>query len=472
MLNRSYIYSFALCVGALPSLFSGVGSPPLLPRNPVAVVTNNSISMPPVVAGNGDGFMTTVPSSSSLQANFSANNGTSWSQPSAIYENAFLPMWVSGNQTGFMATWIGDDIGPANGSPFWSFSKDNGNTWSTAQLITTAPYLYSPSVVTSNSAGFMATWRNWSDNNAYATFTSNQGTTWSTPTNISNSGTVASAVHVAGSSAGFMATWKDNSGAAKAAFTTNNGATWTSTNTIISSGVLSEVWVGANSTGYMAAWTTGTEVYISYNIAGQTSWSSPIAIVIYLSGSVSSNISIAGSDTGFVVTWVNPSDGNIIATFSSDNGNSWIDIVTVTTNGNVASGLNFVGVSIVADRCMFAWLGSDGHTYTSFSTLGMVFAPSNVSGIQHKNNFGFAYEIFNTLQWHTSTSSDLIGYKIFRNNVLIATVSPETTTYQDHNQQANASTIYSIQAFNGAGTTSVPFQVQFANGLASPLAVG
>ncbi len=86
--------------------------------------------------------------------------------------------------------------------------------------------------------------------------------------------------------------------------------------------------------------------------------------------------------------------------------------------------------------------------------------------------YSLMYELFNLLQWQPSTSSDIQGYYIFRNDVLIATVSPSTTSYQDHNQPKSATTTYSVQAFHGAGTTSLINEVQFINGVASPVALG
>jgi hypothetical protein len=62
------------------------------------------------------------------------------------------------------------------------------------------------------------------------------------------------------------------------------------------------------------------------------------------------------------------------------------------------------------------------------------YAPKNLIDFQQRNDFGVFYELFNTLQWQPSTTSNVRRYYIYRNNVLIATVTAFITSYEDHNQ--------------------------------------
>lgn len=80
--------------------------------------------------------------------------------------------------------------------------------------------------------------------------------------------------------------------------------------------------------------------------------------------------------------------------------------------------------------------------------------PTNLIGFQQQNNFGVMYELFNTLQWQLSSSPDVQGYYIYRNNVLLATVNASTTAYQDHNQPRGITTRYGVAAFNENGTSN------------------
>ncbi len=81
-------------------------------------------------------------------------------------------------------------------------------------------------------------------------------------------------------------------------------------------------------------------------------------------------------------------------------------------------------------------------------------APTNLIGFQQKNDFGTIYELFNTLQWQPSSSLNVLGYYIYRNDILIATVSASTTSYQDHDQPRGVATVYGVAAFDANGTSA------------------
>ena len=90
-----------------------------------------------------------------------------------------------------------------------------------------------------------------------------------------------------------------------------------------------------------------------------------------------------------------------------------------------------------------------------FDFLGnAVNPPTDLIGFQQKNDFGVIYELFNTLQWQLSTSLDVQGYYIYRDNILLATVSASTTSYQDHDQPRGVATLYGVAAFDGDGNIS------------------
>ncbi len=447
----------------------------LAPQAPIAVISSGAIQYPVVVGSNAQGFMTSAVASAHLQPKFSSNNGTSWGALPAIFENAYLPVWISGNKDGFMATWIGDDIGPANGSPFWSFSEDNGATWTTAALITAANAIYSPSVVTSNSKGFVVAWRNGSNNDAYVSFTSNKGATWSTPVNISNSGIIDNAVQVCATEAGFMATWATNGNQAYASFS-SNGTTWSAPSTIVGTAtVMSDMWVAGNSTGFMATWSNNNnEAWSSFSSDNGQTWSTAVQIATGVLYNVyPTNVSVAACPAGFVAAWIG-NNNHAYASFSTGgNAPTWSSPVQVSTTNNVAMGLTsgngcaFVGISAQADSCVFAWLTSGGNVYSSTSRIGPVRPVSTLSVSQKKNDFGLLYEFYNLLQWQLSTSTDVAGYYIYRDNTLIATTTPSTTCYKDHNQPCNPNVRYAIKTFDSAGNTSPKAIVTFNNGSSS-----
>lgn len=85
--------------------------------------------------------------------------------------------------------------------------------------------------------------------------------------------------------------------------------------------------------------------------------------------------------------------------------------------------------------------------------------PTHLTCIQEKNDFGIVYELFNILQWQLSTSENVQGYLIYRNNVLLTTVNASTISYQDHDQPEGTTTVYTLEAFNENGDMSDPITV-------------
>ena len=81
--------------------------------------------------------------------------------------------------------------------------------------------------------------------------------------------------------------------------------------------------------------------------------------------------------------------------------------------------------------------------------------PSNLQGKQLKNDAGLEYELFNQLQWQSSSSTIVFGYHIYRNGLLIATLDPDTLSYRDHNRKKGVEYQYAVAAFNTFGD-SVP----------------
>ena len=96
------------------------------------------------------------------------------------------------------------------------------------------------------------------------------------------------------------------------------------------------------------------------------------------------------------------------------------------------------------------------------SDLGVIFSfapllpPSNLTGHQKKNNSGARYEWFNGLKWQTPTLSgtEVAGYNIYRDGVKIATLSPSTLHYNDHNRKKGVKTLYSVTTINVQGNES------------------
>jgi hypothetical protein len=97
---------------------------------------------------------------------------SNWGLFSAFTTNPTNPAagpWVAANQAGFMSTWI-DGGNP--GTPVWTLSTNNGFNFTPvcSILATESTTIGGPVGLSANSTGFVATWLDGNDSNAYASF--------------------------------------------------------------------------------------------------------------------------------------------------------------------------------------------------------------------------------------------------------------------------------------------------------------
>jgi|GEM_PF-1556407 len=438
----------------------------LAPTTPTIAINGASIIIPPAVSLQNNIFtIVACAGSNSTYATHSSDNGSTWTSYVTGPGGVTRPILVASNSTGILATWSN-----SSGQAYSSFSTNNGATWSSPVSITTNSI--QPVGVCSIQNNFIATWQG-IDANAYAAFTSNNGTTWNSPVTISNSGTIGSAVIACANNAGtIVATWRSSSSNAYASVSRDNGATWSSPSTISASGnINADVWCAVNKTGFLTTWRTSTNnAYSSFSTDGIT-WSTPIQIASsVISGAPIQDVSVAATTNGFVSAWVK-SDNNVYASFLANESSTWSTPIAVSSGGNVAA-LNagyslglwhpFIGIATNNNTCMFTWDQTDANVRTSYSLVSnSIDSAHNLRGTQLKNDFGITYEYCNVLAWDPSSASNILGYSIYKNSVLVANVSAQTTTFIDHNQSKNATTTYSVQPFdiydNTGPLTSVLF---------------
>ena len=93
--------------------------------------------------------------------------------------------------------------------------------------------------------------------------------------------------------------------------------------------------------------------------------------------------------------------------------------------------------------------------YPQSIALGPDFLPpTNLSGVQKKNDFGLSYEWYNLLSWSPSSSVGVKGYCIYRDGVKIATVGPKTFNYEDHNRKKGVPILYQVSSLSSSGIES------------------
>ncbi|MBY0109490.1 MAG: hypothetical protein K2X90_00015 [Candidatus Babeliaceae bacterium] len=85
--------------------------------------------------------------------------------------------WVAANYTGFISAWIVGSSADSPGSPMWTLSNNNGFNWTPVCSIlpTLSTTIEGPVGLSANAQGFVATWFDSNDSNAYTSFYSAPG---------------------------------------------------------------------------------------------------------------------------------------------------------------------------------------------------------------------------------------------------------------------------------------------------------
>lgn len=127
---------------------------------------------------------------------------------------------------------------------------------------------------------------------------------------------------------------------------------------------------------------------------------------------------------------------------------------TILNSAGITGTFDSIAFTGATPNYTLSYLPAGSPTYVQFDFLGYLQPPSDLQGVQLKNDFGFEYELYNQLTWTASPSLTVAGYFIYRDGEKIATVAASTTTYQNHNQPRGVTVTYSVEAFDSNGNTS------------------
>lgn len=427
---------------------------------------------------------------------YSIYDGDNWSTPAPITES-FSGLYdvlsaCDPKTAKVIATWADND------TLYPYYAIYNNGTWSSAQPITSNPALasYSDVSVTFNpvSEEFMATWTLNSDNTPYYSIYKNS--MWSTPAPIATPAQVFDVVFAAANTfnGDVIASWVESSSPThvKAAIYTNGswGTPVQISDTLINSAADDAFVVyDPYRDTTMITWASG---YIParlpyYSIYNGTSWSAPAIISntitanddVYTCFDSQSNTIIASwtRNTSPTFPYYSIFDGtewSVPAVFPGSSLNAFHD-VSVASNSTLAitvaawaslpspnhpyfSIYNETNWSTSAPISM-----SSNPYYTTYLTFNPSFPPinppSSLTGSQEINNFGLAYEYYNTIEWTGSSSAGTIGYHIYKNGTLIASVNNDTFSYVQHNQPQKQISIYTVTAFDAYDNESPSISV-------------
>lgn len=438
---------------------------PLTPQTPV-VINNTSFGVfstcMPIVGVNADGYMvtyTTFPEmggDTQMAYSFS-ENGSTWITGVIISPSSTqATIWNVGTSAGFLTSFPYPPPGAPSVSAQSSFSSDQGGTWTSFTVIDAGPNITFNSPISSIAVtgGVIATWRESGSN--FTSFSSDNGSTWSPSVKIGTSNTTNTHAILSFNSSGLLATWRDTTDlAAKAAFSSDLGATWSAEATIISN-VGGSVFCSANDEGFIAVWVDFNlqEVRSSFSIDQGATWSSPTTITNDLSANTNARAFVTANDEGFIATWID-SSGNANASFSDDNGLTWSDPVLITDDGSVdLSNTSIISAICQGSSCVFTWRQNATFNVMASLSASAPNPPTGLSGVQKKNDFGLQFELFNLIRWNASSSPDVSGYNVYRDGIKIATVSQDTLFFNDHNQPKGVQRAYAVTSLNGNGGES------------------
>lgn len=115
--------------------------------------------------------------------------------------------------------------------------------------------------------------------------------------------------------------------------------------------------------------------------------------------------------------------------------------------------------------CAAVWLHSDGVNTTIHAAKGTgvnLAPPSNLAVTQNLNDYFIFKVYYNTLTWNASPSSNVAGYYVLRNGVVVANV-PSTAAMQfiDNNRDPSETVIYKVAAYSSSFAQSDVVEITF-----------
>ena len=379
------------------------------------------------------------------------NNRGAWSAPTAIssqnvYGDNVFSAVNSATHT-FVITWMDEHTQ----RPTY-VTHVEGNT-STPSYIPNSAAGGNDVFVSYNPAfGFMASWQDHASSFPY--YAIYNGETWSSPSAVPSAPAAVNDIFSAANPkiGATMLTWRDIDQAGTPWFAIYDASGWGVADRIFEAPASIDPFPCANSvTGdFLVTWqdyASGTPYYAVYN-GGEWSGLEQIPNSSSANGMIYSSVN---SCTGnFLVTWTDFVSGNpYYVIYNASAGwttpqqipNSNLTSIDTDAFSSYDSQLNAFIVSWqTADNTPYYALLSDPSCVPD--------SPDTISGKQKKNNFGLMKEYFNRITWQVNSTQDVLGYKLYRDGILIATLDANIYSYDDHNRTRGQSYTYALTSFS------------------------
>lgn len=452
---RNFFLS-ALFLMHTPSIYSNGWLPdslPISPTVPIAPADSVNLAYDPV---HHITIATWVQASNSAPY-YSVWNGTTWSDAA--------PIPPSASRTAYMNVTVAFDASLRENIAIWRddrvpeeivYNLFNGTTWTTAQSFATPTSVNNwPNIVYDAANGqAIALWPDIRQTPYYSTY---NGTSWSTPAVISRTIVVTDLVNGAydAGTGTVIAGMNDDSTVGLVTFS-YNGTSWsgpTRVNNTFSSRDINMVYdpsIG-QLVGVWSATTGGQPPF--YSLYNGTSWSTEMTIPAGTSTGTGAEVKLTYSPDLMSVFAAWQDSNTSFPFYSIFNGTSWTAGAPIPSSTSVTSYDVNLAYDAAAFQVVAAWGETDLPFYQIYQITPAPMPPTGLVAHTVCNDFGTMSELIATLTWTLSPSTGVTAYQIYRNGVLVATVSGSTTTAILHNLARGTST-FSVVAINASGFAS------------------
>ena len=326
---------------------------------PDNISNNNGLSVNPQIATDKDNiyivWQDDTPSNNDIFFSFSDNNGLTFSQPDNISNNAGVSAGpqIATDKDNIYIVW--DDDTPGNFDIFFSFSNNNGLTFSQPDNISNNAGVSAGPQIATDKDNIYIVWDDDTPGNfdIFFSFSNNNGLTFSQPDNISNNNGLSVNPQIATDKDNIYIVWQDDTPGNNDiffSFSDNNGLTFSQPDNISNNaGVSGFPQIATDKDNIYIVWQDDTpgnfDIFFSFSDNNGLTFSQPENISN--NAGFSAGPQIATDKDNVYIVWQDDTPGNfdIFFSFSDNNGFSFSQPDNISNNAGVS-----VGHQIATDK--------------------------------------------------------------------------------------------------------------------------
>lgn len=262
-----------------------------------------------------------------------------------------------------------------------------------------------------------------------------------------------------------IAAWGNISGLQLPYYSVFNGSSWTIAALIpvgTSTGVVDDVHLVYNSATQtvIAAWSNRPTTLPYYSIFNGIGWTAASPIPNGTSSGAYGNITLAYNLDNQTILGAWSDSVLYVPYYSIFNGVSWSTGTLIPYAPS--DGINYdipLSYNVNSHQMVAAWGNYPNNPDPYFQIYNTTVVPSSLTGRSFYNKFASQKAWVNQLNWTPFSYLNMIGYHIYRNGTLIATVNADTLRYNDEGRCRENTYIYEVRAFAVNGSESLPLVI-------------